>query len=285
MIELDAASFLLQWAVGGLFFTWVTTRRREVGIGYGWTMRITFGLMAAGSLLVSRFLDPVPVRDAAAVGVILATSYAFFVSYQRRAAGVAGQREVTERRTARVAAMTGIDKDEERFDKDAAEFPPALDLIAPAIGVIGLVAAGIDAGSPAWLSVARILIGAAFLGAITDAMLLGHWYLVQPGLARGPLLELVRWTQWIWPFEVLVMLIPVSEGMLAVLNGTIDDEYGGILGWMWATCAVTTLGLLLVTRAALKERQYSAVMAATGLLYLAILTAFGTDLVARAVLS
>ena len=35
---------------------------------------------------------------------------------------------------------------------------------------------------------------------------------------------------------------------------------------------------------ALKERYYSAVMAATGLLYLAILTAFGTDLIARAVL-
>jgi hypothetical protein len=285
MIELDAASFLLQWAVGGLFFTWVTTRRREVGIGFGWMMRITFGLMAAASILVSRFLDPVPVRDLAAVGVVLATAFAYVVSYQRRAAGVAGQREVVERRTARVAAMTGIDKDEERFDKEAAEFPPSLDLIAPAIGVVGLVAAGIDAGSPAWLSVARILVGAAFLGAITDAMLLGHWYLVQPGLARGPLLELVRWTQRIWPFEVLVMVIPLSQGMLAVLDGTIDDEYGGILGWMWLTCAVTTLGLLLVTRAALKERQYSAVMAATGLLYLAILTAFGTDLVARAVLS
>ena len=285
MIELDAASFLLQWAVGGLFFTWVTTRRREVGLGYGWTMRITFGLMAAASILVSRFLDPVPVRDVAAVGVVLATGFALLVSVRRKAAGVAGQREVVERRSARVAAMTGIDRDEQRFDKEAAEFPPALDLIAPAIGIIGLVAAGIDAGSPAALSVARILIGAAFLGAITDAMLLGHWYLVQPGLARGPLLELVRWTQWIWPFEVLVMLIPVSEGMLAVLNGTIDDDYGGILGWMWVTCAVTTLGLLLVTRAALKERQYSAVMAATGLLYLAILTAFGTDLVARAVLS
>jgi hypothetical protein len=40
-----------------------------------------------------------------------------------------------------------------------------------------------------------------------------------------------------------------------------------------------------VTRAALKEKFYSAVMAATGLLYLAILTAFGTDLVARAVLA
>jgi hypothetical protein len=48
---------------------------------------------------------------------------------------------------------------------------------------------------------------------------------------------------------------------------------------------VTTIGLVVVTRLALKERYYSAVMAATGLLYLAILTAFGTDLVARAILS
>ena len=64
-----------------------------------------------------------------------------------------------------------------------------------------------------------------------------------------------------------------------------SDGYGGILGWFWAASAVTTIGLLLVARAALTERQYSAVMAATGLLYLAILTAFGTDLVARAILS
>ena len=72
--------------------------------------------------------------------------------------------------------------------------------------------------------------------------------------------------------------------MLSVLAGTVDDGYGGILGWFWLACAVT-IGLLAVTRAALRERYYSAVMAATGLLYLAILTAFGTDLVARAVLA
>ena len=149
--------------------------------------------------------------------------------------------------------------------------------------MVGLVAAGIDAGSPVWLSVARLVVGALFLGAVTDGMLLGHWYLVQPGLPRGPLLELVRWTGWLWPFEIAVLLIPT--GMISVLNGTIDDGYGGILGWMWLTCAVTTIGLVIVTRAALRERQYSAVMAATGLLYLAILTAFGTDLVARAVLA
>ena len=283
MIRLDAATFLLQWAVGGLFFTWVTTRRREVGLGYGWLMRGVFGAMALASVLVAQAIGPVPVRDGAAVGVALAATAAWVVSVGRKAAGVAGQRETVERRSARVAAMTGIDRDEQRFDKAAAEFPPVLDLVAPLIGVVGLVAGGVDAGSPAWLSVARVLVGAAFLGAVTDAMLLGHWYLVQPGLARGPLLELVRWTGWIWPVHVAVMLIPV--GMVSVLNGTIDDDYGGILGWMWVTCAVTTLGLVVVTRLALRERQYSAVMAATGLLYLAILTAFGQDLVARAVLA
>lgn len=283
MIRLDGASFLLQWAVGGLFFTWVTTRRREVGLGYGWLMRGTFALFALASLAVSRVVGPVLVRDLAAVGVIVASVAALVVSVQRRAAGVRGQRDVVERRSARVAAMTGIDRDEQRFDHDAAEFPPVLDLIAPAIGLVGLIAAGIDGGSPAWLSVLRMVVGAAFLGAVTDAMLLGHWYLVQPGLARSPLLELVRWTGWMWPIEVAVLLLPT--GMVSVLNGSIDDHYGGILGWMWVTCAVTTIGLVVVTRAALKERQYSAVMAATGLLYLAILTAFGTDLVARAVLS
>lgn len=283
MIDLDAGSFLLQWAVGGLAFLWVTTRRREVGLGYGWLLRGVYLAMAAGSIVVGLVVGSVPARDAAAVGVVIATGVAWWVSVQRKAAGVRGQREVQERRSARVAAMTGIDRDVQTFDDETPEFPPSLDLVAPAIGLLGLVAAGIDAGSPAWLSVLRMVVGALFLGAVTDAMLLGHWYLVQPGLARGPLLELVRASLWIWPFEVAVFLIPT--GMVSVLNGTIDDEYGGILGWMWVTCAVTTLGLLIVTRAALKERQYSAVMAATGLLYLAILTAFGTDLVARALLA
>ena len=158
-----------------------------------------------------------------------------------------------------------------------------LDLVAPATGLVGLVAAGLEAGDPAALSVARVVVGAAFLGAVTDAMLLGHWYLVQPGMPRRPLLELIRWLAVTWPLEVAVLLWPT--GMGSVITGTIDDGYNGILGWMWIACAVTTIVLVGVTRAALNERQYSAVMAATGLLYLAILTAFGTDLVARAVLA
>ena len=283
MITLDAATVLLQWAVGGLFFLWVTTRRREVGIGYGWTMRITFGLMAAGGVVVGLVVDPVPVREAFGTGVVATTGIALVVSWQRRKAGVAGQRTDEERRSARVAEMTGIDKDAQRFDRNVSEFPPGLDLLAPLLGFVALVAAGIDAGDPVLLALARTLVGALFLGAVSDAMLLGHWYLVQPGLARAPIIELVRWTAILWPFELLVLLWPT--GMLSVLSGTIDDGYGGMLGWYWVASTVATILLVGATRAALRERQYSAVMAATGLLYLAILTAFGMDLVARATLA
>ncbi|MGH9150122.1 MAG: hypothetical protein ACRD0F_07265, partial [Acidimicrobiales bacterium] len=121
------------------------------------------------------------------------------------------------------------------------------------------------------------------LGAVTDAMLLGHWYLVQPGLGRGPINELNRWALRLWPLEVGALLVPT--GMASVLTGSVDDGYGGLLGWFWVACAAATLVMLVLTGAALKEKRYAAVMAATGLLYLAILTAFGTDLVARALLA
>jgi hypothetical protein len=301
MIRLDAATVLLQWAGGGLLFLWVTTRRREVGIGYGWLMRGVYLLMALGALWAGLAYQPVPVREVSSALTAAAALVALVVSIQRRAAGVAGQRAEAERKRQRVAAMlpdgaanpsgfaeTGIDRAEQDFDASVAEFPPALDLVAPALALIGLVAGGIDAASggsaaDAALSVARVLAGAAFLGSVSDAMLLGHWYLVQPGLARGPLLELVRLTGLAWPFEVALLLVPT--GMASVWSGAIDDGYGGMLGWFWAASALATIVLVFVTRAALKERYYSAVMAATGLLYLAILTAFGTDLVARALLA
>jgi hypothetical protein len=283
VIRLDAATVLLQWATGGLLFLWVTTRRREVGVGYGWLLRSTYLVLAAAAVAAGRLLGPVPGRDVAAALVAAAAAVALGVSVVRRRAGVRGERARRERRSARVAAMTGIDREPLERDEERAEFPPALDLVAPVIGAAGLVAAGLAAGGSDVLAVVRTLVGAAFLGAVTDAMLLGHWYLVQPGLGRAPLEELNRWVARVWPLEVAALLWPT--GMLSVLSGRIDDGYGGLLGWFWVACAATTVVLTFVTRAALRERAYSAVMAATGLLYLAILTAFGTDLVARAILA
>ena len=104
VIRLDAATVLLQWAVGGLLFLWVTTRAREVGIGYGWLVRGTYILMALGSFTLGLWIDPVPVREASSLAVAGAATVALVVSVQRRKAGVAGQRALAERRSARVAA-------------------------------------------------------------------------------------------------------------------------------------------------------------------------------------
>ena len=244
MIKLDAATVLLQWATGGLFFLWYTTRKHAMGAGYGWLLRGSFLVIAAGGAAAGFATETVIVREVCAVAVAVVSL-------------------ATLRRT-----------------------QPRWDLVAPVIGLVGLVSAALDAASGAGdttVSVLRVVVGTFFLGAVSDAMLLGHWYLVQPGLPRSILGELVTALRWITPVEIAVMLLPT--GMVSVINGSIDDGWGGMLGWFWIACSITTVVLTEVTRAAMREKSYSAVMAATGLLYLAILTAFGTDLVARAVLA
>ena len=294
-MHLDAATILLQWATGGLLFLWVTTRGRLVSLGYGWLLRGVFGLIGVGAVAAElRAAHRGGGHGAFLVGaggLIACASVAGIVSVVRRRAGVGAGRDARERSRARVAAMAGRAEETDGGSEDSSgtdepvgrEFPPALDLLAPILGLVGLVGAAAFTGGSLWLAAARLLVGAAFLGAVTDAMLLGHWYLTQPGLPRDPLKEMVRWTAVIWPAEVLGMLLP--PGMIGVLAGSRSDGYGGLLGWMWVVCAVLTIGLIGATWLALRERFYSAVMAATGLIYLAILTAFGTDLVARALLA
>ena len=303
VIRLDAATVLLQWAAGGMLFCWFTTRRRIVGVGYGWLLRGTYFCFAAGAFAAGLAFGPDPVRETASLLVAVSCLVGLVVSVVRRKAGVSGQRAEFDRRSERVAAMTGIDRQVDDVASTGAapagagagvdvagvdvtaparEFPPILDLVPALVGAVGLVAASIDAGGNLAVALLRTLIGAAFIGAISDGMLLGHWYLVQPGLPRRLLNEMVTALGWLWPLEVGALLLPT--GMISVWLGTVDDGWGGLLGWMWGACAITTIILVFVTKAALRERYYSAVMAATGLLYLAILTAFGTDIVARAVL-
>jgi hypothetical protein len=237
---------MLQWAVGGLAFLWFTTRRRQVGAGYGILLRMVFAAFAVISVVLGFRYGVVPVREISGIAVAIGAL-------------------VLVRNT-----------------------NPRLDLVAPLLGVPGIIAAGLAASADlsvadSLVSLARVLVGTAFLGAVSDAMLLGHWYLVQPGMPRKLLNEMTTAVLWIWPLEVVVLILPT--GMISVLNGTIDDGWNGVLGWFWLASAIVTGVLAFVTRAALKERSYSAVMAATGLMYLAILTAFCTDIVARALLA
>ena len=292
-----------------------------MGLGYGWLLRGTYLLMGVGAIALGFRFGVVWGRELAMLGFVMSTAVVLGISIALKSAGVSGQRAEFDRRSARVAQMTGIDRmtqpepesgstagqvspasasgEVNQSQARTREFPPILDLIPVVFGVVALVFAalasadsasstasevlgGAVGGGTIAVALARTLVGAAFLGVISDAMLLGHWYLVQPGLPRRLLNEIVTMVGYVWPAELAVMLLPT--GMISVLTGTVDDGWGGTLGWFWVACTLTTIALVFVTRAALKERQYSAVMAATGLLYLAILTGFGMDLVARAVL-
>jgi hypothetical protein len=259
-MRLDVSTVLLQWASGGLFAGWLTTRRRVVGTGYGWLVRGVFGALAAGGTAAALASGDhgagALLRIVGGVAMVVLVAVALVVSVYRRHVPVS--------------------------DREHA-YPPLLDLLAPTGGLLALLGAAAVLGGPYALSVTRLLVGALFLGLVTDAMLLGHWYLVQPGLSRSAIKELVRAAMWVWPLEVIVLLLPT--GMISVLDGRINDGYAGLLGWTWVVSALTTVALVFVAYRALQEPYYSAVMAATGLLYLAILTAFGTDVLARALLA
>ena len=291
---MDVATVLCQWATGGLAYLWVTTRRREVGLGYGWLLRSVYGAIAVLGAVTGLMFHPSAVRDAACLAMAACAAAALVRSMLPVASGA--DVDETDFRSVEDGsdALDGGGNAAPHRMQDTAEdprrrtiegFDPRWDLAAPLVGAVGVVAAGLGASGDVApvLHVARVVVGAAFLGVVSNSMLLGHWYLVQPGLRREPLRQHVRHLGGIWPIEVGLLLLPT--GMVAVLAGSIDDGYGGLLGWFWAACAVTTVALAGVAMAALRERQYAAVMAATGLLYLAILTGFGTDLVARLTLA
>lgn len=291
-MKLDLGTFLIQWAAGGLLFGWVTTRGRLVSLGYGWLLRAVYGIMAVVAAVVwlrdSRDTQHL-LSIIGALATAVAALYGIGLSAVRRRAGVSGRKALNRARRERVAEMSGAPRTpgeeapESEPETDRREFPPIIDAIAAGIGFLTILIAAPISGGTYWVAALRLIIGAAMLGAVSDAMLLGHWYLTQPGLPRDPLKELVRWTAVVTPFAILSWLIPT--GIPAVFTGEINDGFSGLLGWVWAVSGATTMLLLGATWLALRERFYSAVMAATGLLYLAILTTFGIDLVARAVIS
>ena len=223
-MRLEVSTVLLQWATGGLFFCWLTTRRREVGIGYGWTLRITYLVMALGAVVAGRSLEggstAALLRDLAAMAVVVAAGGALVLSVLRRRAGVAGERVVRQARVARVEAMTGRPGRCATPRTSPSSHPSSI-WLPPPPARSGSWPPPVRPGGPFLLSAARLVVGAAFLGAVTDAMLLGHWYLTQPGLSREPLKELVRWTGALWPVEVALLCWPT--GMVQVLSGAVDD--------------------------------------------------------------
>ena len=113
--------------------------------------------------------------------------------------------------------------------------------------------------------------GALALGGITGEMLLGHWYLIDPTLPR-------------WALQRLdgVALVGIVLEMVFLLVAAGWDWEDAVVGWAFVALAVTSLLLMVAVWFSLKEPSYPGVMAATGLSYLATLTAMGAAVAGRA---
>lgn len=110
------------------------------------------------------------------------------------------------------------------------------------------------------------------LGGVTGEMMLGHWFLVDPRLPRRALRVLAA---------TGIAGLALDGPTLAVVG---DMAGGG--GWIvfWALLGASIL-LMAGVLGALRHPAYSAVMAATGLSYLATLTTLGAVFLGRALVA
>ena len=127
---------------------------------------------------------------------------------------------------------------------------------------------------PGILAIVLLATGTMLLGGVTSEMMLGHWFLVDPTLPRRPLYDLDESAAVALGAETLAVLL---SGSLALT--------GSILTWVWGALVVLAALLIAGVWFSLREPQYSGVMAATGLSYLAVLVSFGIVTVGRSLVA
>jgi hypothetical protein len=156
---------------------------------------------------------------------------------------------------------------------------------AAAIGVAALVVAAGEVDEwPLLLAALGLLAGAALLGAVTNGMLLGHWYLNQPGLKPWALARLT----------VLALVVTgvsgvagaISAGLLysAETKGAVlglpgfGESFGPIFFAVWVLILGFTGAVLWMARRCIAIKS---IQSATGLYYVALLTAGVAEFVVR----
>ncbi len=144
-------------------------------------------------------------------------------------------------------------------------------IAAPLFGLaaLGHLVIAVDRGG-----VVAAITGTLLLGAMTSEMLLGHWFLVDPQLPR-------------WALQRLDAA--AGAGLIGdvVVIGALGAFGAADIVWIAALVALAIMTGLLTAGVwfSLKEPTYSGVMAATGLSYLGVLTAFGVVVVGRLLVS
>jgi hypothetical protein len=139
--------------------------------------------------------------------------------------------------------------------------------LAVAAGVVGVLAlATLSAGgatfSPLLFSV-QLVLAALALGAVTAAMLLGHWYLVTPKLSPAPLRRLM----WV----ALAALVLQGATFLVAIATVNSGPLGGPIGPLtWLRLAVGIVLPIVITVLAMLASRAPSLQASTGLLYIGL---------------
>ena len=140
-----------------------------------------------------------------------------------------------------------------------------------AIGLAATASLGLSSGGPSSsLFLAQLTLGTVALGAVTAAMLLGHWYLVTPRLSPLPL----RRMMWL-----LLVALGAQAVLFAVAALVVEGEaLGGALAWLaWLRLGAGTLLPIVITTLAILASRGASLQASTGLLYIGLaLIAAGT---------
>ena len=133
------------------------------------------------------------------------------------------------------------------------------------VACLGFLAMAFEEGG-----VFAAITGAILLGGMTSEMLLGHWFLVDPQLPRWALQRL----------DLGAAFGLVADIALLAALGAFGADDAVMVGALAALTVMTSL-LVAAVWLSLREPGYSGVMAATGLSYLGVLTAFGVVVVGR----
>ena len=166
------------------------------------------------------------------------------------------------------------------------------EMVAVIVGFVGMAAATVAlvggaaelASWPTWLAALGLIAGMVLLGGVTTGMLLGHWYLNQPGLKPWALGRLTDAT--LIGIAVAIVLGLVSTGKLA--NASTEGAVLGIPGFgesfslvfflSWLTIAGLTAVVVWAARRCVKIKS---IQSATGLYYVALLTAGVSEFLVR----
>jgi hypothetical protein len=157
-----------------------------------------------------------------------------------------------------------------------------------ATGAVGAAALGATAahvsGWPRWLAVLELYSGAALVGAILNAMLLGHWYLNQPGLRPWALGRLAALALQATAAVALLgaaggsrLAEASTEGAVLGLPG-FGESFGGVFLAVWAGLVAFTAVVAWMARRCIALRS---IQSATGLYYVALLTAATSEFLVR----